>query len=126
VGSTYSATTGYAVETGAITSGATYNTYLQKIIQVVADSSGYYRLDPHLHPNNSIDFDATDGNKLKFRNNFGKASTLYGYVTFAYDSTTKLLRATSIHTLRLRTARVAPFTLWATRRTQRFLPPITT
>ncbi len=93
VGSTYSAATGYAVETGTLTSSATYNTYLQKIIQVVVDSSGYYRLDPHLHPNNSIDFDATDSNKLKFRNNFGKASALYGYVTFAYDSTTKLLRA---------------------------------
>ena len=93
VGSSYSATTGYAVESGNITASATYNTYLQKIIHVVVDSSGYYRLDPHLHPNNSIDFDVTDGNKLKFRNNFGKASTLYGYVTFAYDSTTKLLRA---------------------------------
>ena len=93
VGSTYSATTGYAVETSSIASSATYNTYLQKIIQVVTDSSGYFRLDPHLHPNNSIDFDATDGNKLKFRNNFGKASTVYGYVTFSYDSTTKLLRA---------------------------------
>ena len=67
VGSTYSATTGYTVETGNIASSATYNTYLQKIIQVVTDSSGYFRLDPHLHPNNSIDFDATDGNKLKFR-----------------------------------------------------------
>jgi hypothetical protein len=46
-----------------------------------------------MHPNNSLDFDVTDGNKLKFRNNFGKASNLYGYVTFAYDSTTKLLQA---------------------------------
>jgi hypothetical protein len=93
VGSTYSATTGYAVETGTLTSSATYNAYLQKIIQVVTDSSGYFRLDSHLHPNNSIDFDSTDGNKLKFRNNFGKASSLYGYVTFSYDSTTKLLKA---------------------------------
>ena len=67
VGSTYSATTGYAVETSSIASSDTYNTYLQKIMQVVTDSSGYFRLDPHLHPNNSIDFDATDGNKLKFR-----------------------------------------------------------
>ena len=93
VGSTYSATAGYAVETGTLTSSATYNTYLQKIIQVVTDSAGYFRLDSHLHPNNSIDFDSTDGNKLKFRNNFGKASSLYGYVTFSYDSTTKLLKA---------------------------------
>ena len=93
IGNTYSATSGYAVEAGSITSSATYETYLRKLIQVVADSSGYYRLDPHLHPNNSIDFDSTDGNKLKFRNNFGKAANLYGYVTFAYDSSTKLLQA---------------------------------
>ena len=93
IGDTYSATSGYAVEAGSITSSATYETYLRKLIQVVADSSGYYRLDPHLHPNNSIDFDSTDGNKLKFRNNFGKAANLYGYVTFAYDSSTKLLQA---------------------------------
>ena len=91
IGDTYSATSGYAVESGNITSSATYETYLRKLVQVVADSSGYYRLDPHLHPNNSIDFDSTDGNKLKFRNNFGKASNLYGYVTFSYDSSTKLL-----------------------------------
>ena len=93
IGDTYSATSGYAVESGNITSSATYETYLRKLVQVVADSSGYYRLDPHLHPNNSIDFDSTDGNKLKFRNNFGKASNLYGYVTFSYDSSTKLLQA---------------------------------
>jgi hypothetical protein len=93
IGDTYSATSGYAVEAGSITSSATYETYLRKLIQVVADSSGYYRLDPHLHPNNSIDFDSTDDNKLKFRNNFGKAANLYGYVTFAYDSSTKLLQA---------------------------------
>ena len=93
IGDTYSATSGYAVEAGSITSSATYETYLRKLIQVVADSTGYYRLDPHLHPNNSIDFDSTDGNKLKFRNNFGKAANLYGYVTFAYDSSTKLLQA---------------------------------
>ena len=93
IGDTYSSTSGYAVEAGNITSSATYETYLRKLIQVVADSSGYYRLDPHLHPNNSIDFDSTDGNKLKFRNNFGKAANLYGYVTFAYDSSTKLLQA---------------------------------
>jgi hypothetical protein len=93
VGSTYSASTGYAAESSNITSSASYDTVLKKIIQVVADSSGYFRLDSHLHPNNSIDFDVTDGNKLKFRNNFGKASTLFGYVTFSYDSTSKLLRA---------------------------------
>jgi hypothetical protein len=93
IGATYSATTGYGVETSNLNSSATYNTFLQKIMQVVSDSSGYFRLDSHLHPNNSIDFDAADSNKLKFRNNFGKVSNLYGYVTFEYDSTTKLLRA---------------------------------
>lgn len=93
IGSTYSATTGYAVESATIPSQATYNSYLSKLVHVVTDASGYFRLDSHLHPNNSIDFDATDSNKLKFRNNFGKASSLYGYVTFSYDATTKLLQA---------------------------------
>ena len=93
VGSTYDATNGYAVEASTLASSTTYNQYLQKLIQVVADGSGYYRIEPSLHPNNAIDFDAADGNKLKFRNNFGKAATVYGYVTFAYDSSTKLLQA---------------------------------
>jgi hypothetical protein len=93
IGSTYSASTGYGIETASILSGSTYNTYLQKLIQVVSDSSGHYRLDSHLHPNNSIDVDTSDANTLKFRNNFGKATTLYGYVTFAWDSNTRLLQA---------------------------------
>lgn len=93
IGSDYSATTGYAVEAGKISTGASYNTYLQKIIQVVPDSSGYFRLDPYLHPNNAIDFVENEAYQLKFRNNFGKAAMLYGYVTFSYDSTTKLLQA---------------------------------
>jgi hypothetical protein len=93
IGSTYSASTGYDVEAASIPTGSTYNTYLQKLIQVVSDSSGYYRFDSHLHPNNSIDFDASDSNKLKFRNNFGKTSTLYGYVAFSYDSSTRLIQA---------------------------------
>ncbi|WP_295521123.1 hypothetical protein [Limnohabitans sp. Rim8] len=93
VGSTYDATNGYAVETGTLATTTTYQQYLQKLVQVVADGSGYFRLESSLHPNNAIDFDAADGNKLKFRNNFGKAATVYGYVTFAYDSSTKLLQA---------------------------------
>ena len=93
VGATYNATNGFAAEVGSLASSTTYNNYLQKLIQVVADSSGYYRLESHLHPNNAIDFDAADGNKLKFRNNFGKATALYGYVTFSYDSVTKKWQA---------------------------------
>ncbi len=93
VGATYDATNGYVVEIGTLASSTTYTQYLQKVIQVVADGSGHFRLESSLHPNNAIDFDAGDGNKLKFRNNFGKAATVYGYVTFAYDSTTKLLQA---------------------------------
>jgi hypothetical protein len=46
-----------------------------------------------LHPNNSIDADSTDAFKLKFRNNFGKATTKFGHVTFAYDTATHLLQA---------------------------------
>ena len=93
VGATYSAANGYAVEVGTMASNTTYSSYLQKLVQVVADGSGYFRIESHLHPNNAIDFDAADGNRLKFRNNFGKASTLYGYVTFAYDSATKRWQA---------------------------------
>ena len=55
VGSVYSASTGYAVEAGKLPSSTTYNNYLQKLIQVVADSSGYYRLESHLHPNAYFD-----------------------------------------------------------------------
>ena len=93
VGATYNATNGFAAEVGSMASSTTYNNYLQKLIQVVADSSGYYRLESHLHPNNAIDFDAADGNKLKFRNNFGKATALHGYVTFSYDNVTKKWQA---------------------------------
>ena len=93
IGSTYSAADGYVAESGTISSSATYNTYLSKVIHVVIDSSGYFRLDSHLHPNNSIDFDVNDSNKLKFRNNFGKMSSKYGYLTFEYNSTTKYLQA---------------------------------
>ena len=93
VGFNYDADTGFDVEAGTLATSTIYYQYLQKLIQVVADSSGYYRLESSLHPNNAIDFVATDGNKLKFRNNFGKAAVLYGYVTFAYDSKTKLLQA---------------------------------
>lgn len=93
VGSTYDATNGYALETGTLASTTTYSQYLQKLMQVVSDGSGYYRIESSLHPNNALDFDAADANKLKFRNNFGKATTLYGYVTFAYDSSTKLWQA---------------------------------
>jgi len=95
IGSTYSATTGYAAEGATIPTSATYKTYLSKLMYLVADSTTatYYRLDSHLHPNQSIDYDSTDSKKLKFRNNFGKASTTYGYIVFSYNSTTKLLQA---------------------------------
>jgi len=92
-GASYSATTGHVAATGTLVSNAPYTRYLKKIFQAIADTSGYFRLDSHLQPNNSLDFDASDGNKLKFRNNFGKASPTYGYVTFAYDSTNHLLQA---------------------------------
>ena len=72
----------------------TYADYLSKLFLVVPQgSTGFYRIDSHLHPNNSLDVDTTDGLKLKFRNNFGKATSLYGYLTFSYNSTTKLLQA---------------------------------
>jgi len=95
IGSNYNATTGYTVESATIASPSTYDTYLSKLVQLVADASdpACYRINSHLHPNDAIDADATDGNKLKFRNNFGKAAVAYGYVCFSYDSSSRLLQA---------------------------------
>jgi hypothetical protein len=104
IGDTYSPTAGYGVTSEQFKSSPTptYNDYLKKTIQFVQDSSDttetYFRLDSHLHPNNSLDVDSTSGNLMKFRNNFGKATTTYGYVTFSYDSTTKLLKARKRYT----------------------------
>ena len=99
IGSTYSATTGYVAQAGTlVSSSVTYSPYLSKIFQAIADTSGYFRLDSHLQPNNALDFDSTDSNKLKFRNNFGKASPTYGYVTFAYDKDNNILQAKKRYT----------------------------
>ena len=90
---TDSTTAGYMLTAETVTSTSTYNSYLTKTIQLITASDGYYRLDSHLHPNHSIDVDATT-DTLKFRNNFGKtAATANGYVTFAYDTSTRLLQA---------------------------------
>lgn len=88
IGSIYSSATGYSVGSETIGTGASYKEYLSKLVQAVAAADGNFRLDSHLHPNNSIDADST--NTLKFRNNFGKAATTYGYVTFAYDTSNRL------------------------------------
>jgi hypothetical protein len=105
---------------------STYKTYLNKLIQVlqVADNgtnatvynittTGYsnigYRLDSHLHPNESIDVDTASGNKLKFVRNIGGPATpgatlsvpeptSTGFVAFAYDSTAHTLRAVKRYT----------------------------
>ena len=90
----YSATAGYGASAEKITSSnATYQNFLAKLVQLVVQSDGFYRLDSHLHPNNSVDARSADAYQLKFRNNFGKVSTRYGYVTFSYDSSTKKLQA---------------------------------
>ncbi len=57
-----------------------------------------------MHPNNSLDVDTNDGLKLKFRNNFGKATTLYGYLTFSYNATNGLLQAKKRYTYSYATA----------------------
>ena len=95
IGTIYSdsTTAGYTAIPGVVTSSSTYDNYLTKIVQLVATSDGFYRLDSHLHPNNSIDVEASTSS-LKFRNNFGKtAATANGYVTFSYDTSTHLLEA---------------------------------
>ena len=90
----YSATAGYSASSEKISaSNTTYQNFLAKLVQLVAQSDGFYRMDSHLHPNNSIDARSNESYQLKFRNNFGNVSTKYGYVTFSYDSVTKKLQA---------------------------------
>ena len=98
MGSSYSASAGYAAESATLPSSTTFASYLPKLFLVVPQlNTDYFRIDSHLHPNNSLDFDAAD-KKLKFRNNFGKASTLYGYLTCSYDMNSKLLQAKKRYT----------------------------
>jgi hypothetical protein len=93
-GTSYSASAGYAADSTSLPTTTTYDSYLSKLFLVVPQgTTGFFWIDSHLHPNNSLDVDTNDNNKLKFRNNFGKASTLYGYLTFSYDTSTKLLQA---------------------------------
>lgn len=104
IGADYSATAGYTVTASSIASPATYKSYFSALIQAVAnstDSSGYYRLDSHLNPNESIDVDINDSYKLKFRNNRGKTSPTYGYVVFSYDASGNYLRAMKRYTYSL-------------------------
>jgi hypothetical protein len=93
VGGSYSATTGFAVEGAVVPASPTVQTVLNKLVQAVEVGTGTFRLDAHLHPNQSLDADPNDSFTLKFRNNFGKASVTYGYVTFSYDAGTRLLQA---------------------------------
>ena len=93
IDSVFSPTAGYGASSTTIGTASTYNTYLSSLFLVVSDASGYFRIDSHLHPNNALDFDANDSNKLKFRNNFGKAETTYGYITFLYNPQSKTLQA---------------------------------
>ena len=114
---------GFEVTSGIIPKSSTYDTYLSKLIQVVAvkddgvnadvyytsnktNSTGY-RLDSHLHPNESMDVDVADGNKLKFKRNIGvpvgtsfsttaaitPIVTSDGFVAFSYDSVSRRLQA---------------------------------
>jgi len=94
IGSTYSATAGYAVTSGTLASTSTYNDYLAKTMQLVTATDTYYRIDSYLHPNNSIDVDSATSTTLKFKNNFGKTSaTGNGFVTFdvTVNATTKVV-----------------------------------
>lgn len=114
----------FAVTAGTIPLSSTYKTYLSKLIQVVAvkddgnnadvyytdnkpNATGY-RLDSHLHPNESIDVDAANGAVLKFRRNVGgppagtgfstgtamaPMATSDGFVAFTYNATSHTLQA---------------------------------
>ena len=94
IDSTYSATAGYTLKSGTLPLTSTYNDYLTKTLQWVTATDGNYRLDSYLHPNNSIDVESATSSVLKFKNNFGKTSVIgNGYLTFSYDSSTKLMKA---------------------------------
>ena len=97
----------YSVTSSAISGTATNNDYMLRLVQIISDSSTAtnYRLNSHLHPNYSLDVDAS--NNLKFTNNWGVTNTAgvpsvasgIGYVTFAYDSSSKFLRAKQRYSL---------------------------
>ncbi len=75
---------------------STYADYLQSIVQAVEDTTAgqpsCFRFDSHINPNETLDFDASTSS-LVFRNNWGAAPVGYGYVCFAYDSTSHTLQA---------------------------------
>ena len=75
---------------------STYADYLQSIVQAVEDTTAgqpsCFRFDSHINPNETLDFDASTSS-LVFRNNWGAAHVGYGYVCFAYDSTSHTLQA---------------------------------
>ena len=116
IGSTYSATTGYTLTSGALSTASTYNDYLRKTLQLVAVIEGgitYYRFDSYLHPNNSIDVASSTSTALQFKNNFGKTSvTDTGYLTFSYDSSTGLIKAQKRYVYATTTATVNGSTVY--------------
>ena len=90
-------TDSYTMVSATIAGSTTYKDYLKKIVQVVVDSSdsNCFRFDPHLQSNYSLDVDTSSSNQLVFRNNWGLTSSSgFGYVCFAYNSSTKYLTAT--------------------------------
>ena len=92
---------GYGATTVSFSSAAnpTMKTYLASLIHVVTESDGYFRLDSHLHSNQSIDYSSTNGNILLFENNFSYTSSAnLGYITFSYDSSTNLIQAKNRYT----------------------------
>ena len=121
IGSTYSATTGYTLTSGTLSTTATYNDYLRKTLQLVAvveGSNTYYRFDSYLHPNNSIDVASSTSTALQFKNNFGKTSvTDTGYLTFSYDSSTGLIKAQNRYIYATTTATVNGSTVYTATRT---------
>ena len=94
IGSTYSSTSGYSASGASLTSTSTYNDYLSKTFLAVSDSSGYFRLDSHLNPNDSLDITSSSATTLQFHNVFGyTTSTSNGYILFSYDNSNNVLIA---------------------------------
>lgn len=85
----------YATNASGLGNSTTYNDYFIRTFQAVLDSddSACFRFDSELHSSYSLDVDLADSNVLKLRNNWGAATTAYGYLCFSYSPSTRMLQA---------------------------------
>lgn len=90
----------YASQSSTLGSSSTYRDYFVKGLQAVVDASdtSCFRLDSELHSIYSLDVDQSASNQLKFRNNWGAATTGHGYLCFSYNNANGYLQAKKRYT----------------------------